>query len=139
REAHAAVFLTATPLQTSDENLFNLLRLLSPDDFDTLDAFRDQMVPAQHLIELRRLARAGRNRWADSEWRERVLHRWRALAQSEHGRRILADPRFERALADLTGAMPDALRQFRVVAAMEALSAETLFELLREWGGSVDS
>src|SRR5439155_2017860 len=53
--AHAVVFLTATPLQTSDENLFNLLRLLSPDDFDTLDAFRERIAPAEHLNNLRRL------------------------------------------------------------------------------------
>ncbi len=40
--SEALVFLTATPVQTGLENLFNLLRLLEPQNFDSWDAFRDQ-------------------------------------------------------------------------------------------------
>lgn len=39
----SALFLTATPIQTSLENLFNLLRILEPDTFQRFDVFTSQL------------------------------------------------------------------------------------------------
>lgn len=38
--ADAQLLLTATPIQTSDSDLFNLLSLLDPDEFSNLDVYR---------------------------------------------------------------------------------------------------
>lgn len=40
--ADAVVFLTATPVQTGLENLFNLLYILSPDEFSSYPLFKEQ-------------------------------------------------------------------------------------------------
>ena len=43
RCANAMVFLTATPIQTSRENLFQLLKLLDPNTFSRADVFERQL------------------------------------------------------------------------------------------------
>ncbi|MCH2153894.1 MAG: DEAD/DEAH box helicase [Phycisphaerales bacterium] len=54
-QAEAAVFLTATPIQTSDRNLFQLLRLLVPEEFPSESAFDRRMSANQPLVEVERL------------------------------------------------------------------------------------
>src|SRR6266849_380170 len=52
RDAAASlVMLTATPLQTNSENLFNLLRLIDPDRFVSLDTFEQARRANIPLIE----------------------------------------------------------------------------------------
>lgn len=59
--ADAVLFLTATPVQTSDEDLFNLLHLLEPDEFGSYDVFRERLQVNRYVLEtLRLLARRGR-------------------------------------------------------------------------------
>ena len=45
----AALMLTATPLQMGREDLFNLLSILSPGEFDNYSAFLDRLVPNQFI------------------------------------------------------------------------------------------
>lgn len=44
------VLLSATPLQTSEENLFNLFRLLSPDQYDNRDTFLRLYEANSHVV-----------------------------------------------------------------------------------------
>lgn len=51
RIADALLFLTATPLNLGNEDLFNLLGILRPDLFTDFDAFGDLIYPARHVGE----------------------------------------------------------------------------------------
>jgi hypothetical protein len=57
--AEALVFLTATPVQTGQEDLFNLLRLLEPGSFADRDLFSRQLEAQLPIVNLLRLIRAG--------------------------------------------------------------------------------
>lgn len=45
----AALMLTATPLQMGQADLFNLLRILSPGEFDNFDAFATRLEPNEYI------------------------------------------------------------------------------------------
>lgn len=62
--ADAMVFLTATPVQTGLDNLFNLLRLLDPDEFSDFEVFRRQMEANRSIV---RLANAIRSESSSAE------------------------------------------------------------------------
>jgi superfamily II DNA/RNA helicase len=47
--ADAMLLLTATPLQTGNEDLFNLLRILNPGEFDDLDVFLNRLKPNGYI------------------------------------------------------------------------------------------
>lgn len=47
--ADAMLLLTATPLQTGNDDLFNLLRILAPGEFDNFNAFEQLLVPNQFI------------------------------------------------------------------------------------------
>jgi len=47
--ADAALLLTATPLQMGQEDLFNLLNILSPGEFDNVQTFIDRLEPNKHI------------------------------------------------------------------------------------------
>lgn len=49
------IFLTATPVQNSLDDLWNLLRLLSEEEFPDLEIFRRQMEANQSVLECQRL------------------------------------------------------------------------------------
>ncbi len=51
RSAEALLLLTATPVQTSDENLFNLLSVLDSERFSDLFVFREQIAANEPVIE----------------------------------------------------------------------------------------
>lgn len=58
RGAHAVLFLTATPIQLGEENLFNLFRLLDDSEFDDFEIFQDRLRANEPVVEAQRLARA---------------------------------------------------------------------------------
>ena len=51
----AVLFLTATPVHLGNENLFALLRLLDPEQFDRFDVFQQRMRANAHVIRAGRL------------------------------------------------------------------------------------
>ncbi|MBX3391103.1 MAG: hypothetical protein KF787_00505 [Phycisphaeraceae bacterium] len=55
----ATLLLTATPIHLGDENLFNLLRLLLPEEFDKFGAFRDRLEVNRHIVEAEASMRRG--------------------------------------------------------------------------------
>jgi len=50
RQAEALLFLTATPVQTQLENLFNLLRLLDEEHFQNYYLFERQLAANEHVL-----------------------------------------------------------------------------------------
>lgn len=48
--ADALLLLTATPVQTGNENLFHLLQLVDPDDFANFDVFKEQLNVNRHVL-----------------------------------------------------------------------------------------
>jgi SNF2 family DNA or RNA helicase len=63
----AIVFLTATPLHLGNQDLFNLLNLLLPEDFDRIDVFEQRLRVNEHIVRAEtalRFTREGRTRAA---------------------------------------------------------------------------
>ncbi|MCC6174553.1 MAG: DEAD/DEAH box helicase family protein [Chloroflexi bacterium] len=89
----AAVFLTATPLNLKNRDLFNLLRLLSPRDFTDPGTFEQQIKPNQFINQAARLLGAGEPAQALGELRN---VEWTIMA-----RRFRADPLYQSVLEDL--------------------------------------
>ena len=58
QNAHAVLFLTATPIQLGEENLFNLFQLLDDSEFDDFEVFQDRLRANEPVVEAQRLARA---------------------------------------------------------------------------------
>jgi superfamily II DNA or RNA helicase len=61
----AAVFLSATPIQNRMQDLFHLLRLLSPEEFRFLDTFEHLTEANQPLVEAQSLLRRQPVPWED--------------------------------------------------------------------------
>ena len=87
--AEAVVFLSATPIQTRESDLFNLLRLLRPDLISDRNDFERIGAPNPSL----NLAAAAARR-AGEDWHDVVRAHLREALSSEWGREVVAhDPR----------------------------------------------
>jgi SNF2 family DNA or RNA helicase len=53
--ADSMVMLTATPVHLGNENLFALLKLLDPEEFDEIGAFRQRLDANRHVVRAQRL------------------------------------------------------------------------------------
>ena len=82
-EAEAVLFLTATPLHIGNENLFNLLRLLLPEEFDRLDVFERRLEINRHIV-----AAESQVRRLDAEGMRLAREALDHLNASHEGRRI---------------------------------------------------
>ena len=85
--SEATILLTATPIHLGDENLFNLLRLLLPEEFDKFGAFRDRLAVNRHIVE----AEASIRRGGDS-WEQRTLRLLTGVESTFQRDRFLANP-----------------------------------------------
>jgi len=65
----AVIFLTATPLHLGTADLYNLLHILAPSDFDDPHLFQAYMEPNQHINRSAQLLAAGRAQEAVYELR----------------------------------------------------------------------
>jgi ATP-dependent helicase HepA len=68
--ADAMLLLTATPLQIGNEDLFNLLNILSPGEFDNLFVFLDRLEPNQFINRAGQILATGNHRVALDELRK---------------------------------------------------------------------
>ncbi len=68
--ADAVVMLTATPLQTSDEDLFTLLNVLRPDTVVDVKTFKTMAKPNVHISDCVRIVRAAGKNWQTNALRE---------------------------------------------------------------------
>jgi ATP-dependent helicase HepA len=99
----ASVFLTATPVHLGDENLFNLFRLLLPEDFDRFDVFQERLYANQHVVEAEVALRRG-----GYGWEQRALEALGALERTLHGGHFRRNPLYREAIDTLrAGAVND--------------------------------
>jgi len=88
-QAEAAVFLSATPIQTSEDNLFQLLHILVPEEFVTLDGYRERLAANGPLVRAEGVLRkSGRGALAE------VQQLLREIPGDGEGAAIRADPLF---------------------------------------------
>ena len=73
RNADAVVFLTATPLQNSNDDLYTLLNLLRPDIVIDKETFRTMAEPNAYINNLLRVVRAQAEGWQEAG-REEIAH-----------------------------------------------------------------
>jgi SNF2 family DNA or RNA helicase len=57
--ADAMLLLTATPLHLGNQDLFHLLHILSPGEFDNLEAFRQRIQPNMFINHVSELLKRG--------------------------------------------------------------------------------
>lgn len=95
----AALLLTATPLQMGREDLFNLLNILSPGEFDNFQAFADRLAPNQYINRAAQMLALGNYKEALKE----VRH---VEATSER-KRFLGNPYYQMVVRILSKQHPN--------------------------------
>ena len=83
--ANAAVFLTATPLQLANSDLFTLLNLLRPDVVIDRQSFEHMSAPNPTIN-----AAVSQARGAADGWQLQVLQNLRLAKSTEYGKKLLA-------------------------------------------------
>ncbi|WP_308681029.1 helicase-related protein [Stomatobaculum longum] len=83
--ADAVVMLTATPLQTSDDDLFTLLNVLRPDIVIDKQTFNMMSRPNAHISEAASLMRR-----ADEKWQELASEALKGVLDTQWGENVIA-------------------------------------------------
>jgi len=83
-QSDAILLLTATPLQTSNRDLFNLFRILNPAEFDVYDTFEDRLYPNQFITEAARQLEKG--------YHHKALEEIKKVEQTNQLQRFLSNP-----------------------------------------------
>lgn len=92
RHADAVVFLTATPLQNSDNDLYTLLNLLRPDVVIDKDTFKTMSEPNRFVNNLLHLVRMQEDDWQENA-QEEISH----ILSTSWGRSVIQHmPNFEK-------------------------------------------
>lgn len=99
QHADAVVMLTATPLQTSDDDLYTLLNLLRPDVVIDKESFEMMARPNPYITQCAQIIRAAKEGWK-SEAREALNN----VLTTQWGENVIAkNPLFERSQQMLKG------------------------------------
>lgn len=92
RNADAVVFLTATPLQNSDNDLYTLLNLLRPDVIIDKETFNTMSEPNRNINNLLRAVRK-----QETNWQEEAKHELSQVLGTTWGRNVVQhNPNFEK-------------------------------------------
>lgn len=111
--AHHLTLLTATPIQIGSDNLYQLLRLIDPDQFYDSFLFQD-MLAANSLI-----VRAQRALWQEPADLEAALS---ALNEADKSDYFKSDAVIARIKEQLDQGVPDAERRIEILRLLEARS-----------------
>ena len=91
RNADAVVFLTATPLQNSKDDLYTLLNLLRPDVIIDKETFKTMSEPNAYINSLLRIVRSKEEGWQE-EGKQEIAH----ILSTEWGRNVIQQhPNFD--------------------------------------------
>lgn len=91
--SEATLLLTATPIHLGDENLFNLLRLLLPEEFDRFDVFQERLRANRWVVDAETTLRRG-----GDGWRERARALLSNLETSPNRQRVADNPIYRECL-----------------------------------------
>lgn len=115
--AHAAVFLTATPLQLGKQDLFTLLNVLRPDLVIDRTSFDQMAAPNPFINEAVEHCRSARK-----DWRSKACACIGRAAQTEWGRLFLREsPQFQEIYDQLRDERADEASRIRLIHSLEAL------------------
>lgn len=113
----AVVMLTATPLQTSDNDLFVLLNMLRPDIVIDKSTFDMMSRPNAYISKCSALARS-----AETEWKEQVIEALKELTKTQWGENVTAkNPAYTEALNILTNSSVTREERVKVISLIESL------------------
>ena len=117
RNADAVVFLTATPLQNSNKDLFTLLHLLRPDLILDIDTFNTMSEPNVYINNMLRLVRAQGENW-QKECREEISN----ILNTSWGRNVIQhNPDFEKVFACLNKTEVSREQKIELISKIEGL------------------
>lgn len=83
--AEAVVMLTATPLQTGDDDLFTLLNVLRPDVVIDRQTFDMMSKPNAYISKAARIIRR-----ADADWQKEAMEALRGVLETQWGENVIA-------------------------------------------------
>ena len=96
--ADSVIFLTATPLQTSDQDLYTLLNVLRPDVILDQETFIMMGKPNPYINQAVQVIRTQAENWADT-----ATQLLKKVEQTQWGRHIIApNPIYQSVIAQLT-------------------------------------
>ena len=100
--ADAVVMLTATPVQTDDDDLYTLLNTLRPDVILDKKTFKEMQEPNAEINAAARLIRH-----QVENWRSEAAEHLSCAAQTSWGRSVIEDnPTYKKVIEQLKGAQP---------------------------------
>lgn len=122
--ADAVVMLTATPLQTSDDDLFTLMNLLRPDVIMDKEVFRLMSRPNEFIYRCSHAIRG-----AGEGWRETAIAELQNIKSTQWGENVIArNPLYADVLARLE--KPEFSREERVKLVSDVESLHSLNSML---------
>jgi superfamily II DNA or RNA helicase len=92
--ADALLLLTATPLQIGNQDLFNLMHILEPGEFDNAEVFLERIEPNRYINRAAQILETGDNR--------KALQELRKVESTRQRRRFTGNPYYHD-LCDLLG------------------------------------
>lgn len=115
--ADAVVMLTATPLQTSDDDLFTLMNLLRPDVIIDKEAFRLMSRPNEYIYRCSHAIRG-----AGEGWQKTAIEELKNIKTTQWGENVIArNPLYADVLARLEKPEIDREERVRLVSDVESL------------------
>lgn len=111
--AHHLVMLTATPIQLNSDNLYQLLRLVDPDQFYDSSLFQDMLAANSSIV------RAQRALWQEPVNVQGALA---ALADAERSDYFKSDAILARIKEHLSEGLPDSEKRIEVLRLLESRS-----------------
>jgi hypothetical protein len=113
---NSALFLTATPIQLGNQDLFTLLNLLFPDDVIDWASFDAMAQPNEHINKAVRLLRNGTGYEAEA------LDALKDAVNTEWGRNVIApNPVFSKAIASLSNTSISREQRVGIINEIESL------------------
>ena len=100
------LFLTATPLNLGTPDLYNLVNLLVPEEFDSVEVFNDIIGPNEHVNAALRALRA-----SFPPNREEVVSRLRRVEGTTQARRFVKSPIYREVLDELNASIDPSRRR----------------------------
>ena len=115
--ADAVVMLTATPLQTGDDDLFTLLNVLRPDVVIDKRTFSMMSLPNTHISRCTKLIRS-----ADDDWQEKAAQELLQIRKTQWGDSVIAaNPLYDRILGRLHEEQISREERIRLLSDVESL------------------
>ena len=117
RSADAVVFLTATPLQNSNDDLYTLLNLLRPDMVIDKDTFKTMSAPNQYVNNLLQIVRRQEDGW-QAAGKAEIEH----ILSTDWGRNVIQhSPDFEQVFNFMEQRNPSREDKMDIISRIEGL------------------